>query len=76
MSEEAAVAPEAQEGGEEELKQGEDDQAEPESKGRDSQGSKKEEKIIKNVVHIDQKGANINITNINNHQTFVIYANR
>ena len=32
-------------------------------------------KVIKNVVHIDQKGANINITNINNHQTFVIYAN-
>ena len=51
--------------------------ADNQSTGKEEDGEKKQDpKVINNVVHIDQKGANINITNINNHQTFVIYANR
>ena len=46
------------------------------SDGADKKAGEKDPKIINNIVHIDQKGANINITNVTNHQTFVIYANR
>ena len=55
-------------------KAAEDNEAEEVNK--DGSSGKDEAKIINNITHIDQKGANINITNINNHQTFVIYANR
>lgn len=49
------------------------DEVKEEKEARDKNGTADSQKkdgdanVIKNVVHIDQKGANINITNINNH---------
>ena len=50
--------------------------AEQQDSGNANPKKESDPKIINNIVHIDQKGANINITNVTNHQTFVIYANR
>ena len=46
------------------------------TEARNNNAEKGDPKMVTNITHIDQKGAHINITNINNHQTFVIYANR